>query len=182
MTKLLLDELVRKIAFEDDMNSYEELYHSMFSSLFSIAFSIVKNRETAEEIVSDVFLKIWQLRKKLAATEEVQLYIFRMARNQALTEITKWDNKRTVDISTVQEEPFLFLDNPEHKLISSELQARLTLAIQQLPAQCQLIFQLVKEEGLRYKQVAEILDLSVNTVRNQLSIAIKKLYEQLAEK
>ncbi len=55
MNRLLTEELIKRIALEDDMSAYEELYHLLFKSLFSIAYSIVQNKETSEEIVSDVF-------------------------------------------------------------------------------------------------------------------------------
>lgn len=181
MNKLLIEELMHRIAFADgDMNAYEQLYHSLFPSLFSVAFNILQNKETSEEIVSDVFLKIWNSRESLVQLDAMLLYIFRITKNMALTEYYKQKKKKVVGISTVNEEVFLRFDDPEQKVISGELQAKLNAAIKGLPPQCQLIFQLVKEDGLRYKEVAEILNLSVNTVRNQLGIAIKKLYEQLA--
>jgi RNA polymerase sigma-70 factor (ECF subfamily) len=64
---------------------------------------------------------------------------------------------------------------PEDELISAELAKKLSQAIRELPSQCRIIFQLVKEDGLKYKEVASILDISVLTVRNQVAIALKKL-------
>jgi RNA polymerase sigma-70 factor (ECF subfamily) len=109
------------------------------------------------------------------------MYIFKITKNAALTQHDRQKKQKLVDISSISEEVFLRFEDPEQKLISNELQSNLNAAIRSLPPQCQTIFHLVKEEGLRYKEVAEILDLSVNTVRNQLAIAVKKLYEQLSK-
>jgi RNA polymerase sigma-70 factor (ECF subfamily) len=182
MNKLLIEDLMKRISLHDDMSAYEKLYHLLFPALFSVAFSILQNKETSEEIVSDVFLKIWNSRRDLVQLDSLLMYIFRMTKNTALTEYEKQKRKKTIDISTISDEVFLRFEDPEQKLLSSELQTALNTAIQSLPPQCQAIFQLVKEDGLRYKEVAEILGLSVNTVRNQLAIAVKKLYEQLSKK
>jgi RNA polymerase sigma-70 factor (ECF subfamily) len=181
MNKLLIEELLGRIASDDDMTAYEKLYHLLFPSLFSISFSILQNKEASEEIVSDVFLKIWNSRQKLVQLDAVLMYIFRITKNAALTEQDRQRKNKLVDISSVNDEVFLRFEDPEQKLISSEMQAGLNAAIHSLPPQCQTIFHLVKEEGLKYREVAEILDLSVNTVRNQLAIAVKKLYEQLSK-
>src|SRR5690349_14826421 len=107
MEKLLVEELIKRTAL-DDMSAYEELYHLLSPSLFSIAFSIVSNREVAEEIVSDVFLKVWQARQKMAILETPLLYIFKMTRNQALTEAVKRSKQRTIDIFSISDEAFLW--------------------------------------------------------------------------
>ncbi len=150
MNKLLIEKLLERISSDDDMGAYEQLYHLLFPALFSIAFNILQSKETSEEIVSDVFLKIWNSRSYLAQLDSTLMYIFRMTKNTALTEYAKQKKERTTDISTLDHQVFLQFEDPEHKLISSELQIALNTAIQSLPPQCQAIFRLVKEDGLQY--------------------------------
>jgi len=79
------------------------------------------------------------------------------------------------------EDVLIELKDPSDYCISTELMKRINAAINQLPSQCKIIFKLIKEDGLSYKQVAEIMELSPFTVRNQLAIAVRKMGEILPE-
>lgn len=161
------------------MRAYEALYHLLFDGLYRFSYSIVKSKEVAEEIVSDVFIKTWQIRGKLTEIENLKVYLYTITKNFSLNYIHRNYKNSSISIDDMDIEPVIEVGNPEELCISAEIVARIRQSVQQLPPQCRIIFQLVKEEGMKYKEVAEILNISVFTVRNQLVIAVKKMAEAL---
>jgi RNA polymerase sigma-70 factor (family 1) len=172
-------ELQERIALYEDMKAYGQLYELLYEGLYRLAYSMVKSSEVAEEIVSDVFIKLWQIRGKLMEIEHLRVYLFTIAKNFSLNYITKNYKNITVSLDAVDVEPVMEFNGPAELCISADMVRQIRKAIQQLPPQCRLIFQLVKEEGLKYKEVAAILGISPLTVRNQLAIAIRKMGEVL---
>ncbi|HMH22747.1 MAG TPA: RNA polymerase sigma-70 factor [Puia sp.] len=172
-------ELQERIALYEDMKAYGQLYDFLYGGLHRLALSIVKSNEVAEEIVSDVFIKVWQIRGKLMEIEHLRVYLFTIAKNFSLNYITKNYKNLTVSLDHLDIEAVVEFNGPAEMCISADIVRQLRKAIQQLPPQCRLIFQLVKEEGLRYKEVAAILGISPLTVRNQLAIAVRKIGEVL---
>lgn len=170
-----IQDLQRHIALFNDMKAYEKLYGLLFDGLFRFSNSLVKSNEAAEEIVSDVFIKIWQLRHRLTEIDNLKVYCYTIAKNFSLNYITRHFKNPAVSLEELDVHAIIAVPTPEELCISSEKVKEIKQAINQLPPQCRIIFQLVKEDGLKYKEVAAILDISVLTVRNQLAIAIKKL-------
>lgn len=174
-----IENLKQRIALYEDMKAYEELYHLLYDGLHRFSFSIVKTKEVAEEIVSDVFIKIWQIRHRLPEIENLQVYLYTITKNFSFNYIHRNYKHPSVSINDMDIEPVIELGTPEELCISAEMINRIRQAIRQLPPQCRIIFQLVKEDGMKYKEVAEVLNISVFTVRNQLAIAVRKLGEVL---
>lgn len=172
-------QIQQRIAFYEDLKAYKELYDLFFDDLFRFAHSFVKSAEAAEEIVSDVFIKIWQIRNKLIEIENLKVYLYTITRNFSLNHITKSERQHFVDVDDSQLELIADLKTPEELCISAQTMNEIKDAIKELPAQCRLIFQLVKLDGLKYKEVASVLNISVFTVRNQVAIAMRKVAEAL---
>lgn len=172
-------EIQQRIAFYEDMKAYNQLYELLSDGLHRFSYSLVKSNEIAEEIVSDVFIKVWQIRSKLMEIENLRVYLYTIAKNFSLNYITKNYKNRVISLDTIDVEAVIEVNGPAEMCISADLVKQIRQVIRQLPPQCKLIFQLVKEDGLRYKEVAAILDLSPLTVRNQLAIAIRKIGETL---
>jgi RNA polymerase sigma-70 factor (family 1) len=170
-----IQELQKRIALYEDIKAYEALYQLMFDHLHSFSYSIVKSNEAAEEIVSDVFIKIWQIRGRLAEIDNLKVYLFTIAKNFSINYIHKNYKNIPRSIEDMDIEPVVSVANPEELYISAELINKVKQVIRELPPQCRLIFQLVKEDGMKYKEAAEILGISVLTVRNQLVIAIRRI-------
>jgi RNA polymerase sigma-70 factor (family 1) len=173
-----------RIALSEDMKAYKELYLLMFDSLFQFSFSFVKSKQVAQEIVSDVFIKLWQIRSQLNAVDSLKPYLFEIAKNFSLSYLAKASKNLSiqiedVDLDEIDIESLIEFKNPEDSYISKEAINQIMQAIRQLPPQCQLIFSMVKVEGLKYKEVARLLDISVFTVRNQVAIAVKKIEDTL---
>lgn len=157
------------------MKAYESLYHHMFDHLHQFSFSILKSSEAAEEIVSDVFIKLWQIRSRLTEIANLKVYLFTITRNFSINYIHKYYKNTPYSIDEMDIHPAVQIGNPEEIYITAETINRIRKAINDLPPQCRLIFQLVKEDGMKYKEAAEVLNISPLTVRNQLAIAIKKI-------
>lgn len=168
-----------RIALYDDMKAYKELYLLLFKGLHRFSYSLVRSTEVAEEIVSDVFIKIWQIRDQLNKIENLEVYMYSVTKNFSLNYITKNRKNTVVQLDEMDVEAVIEFNCPEELLISAETINSVKQIINELPSQCKLIFLLVREDGLKYKEVATILNISVFTVRNQVAIATRKIAEIL---
>ncbi|HXB05547.1 MAG TPA: RNA polymerase sigma-70 factor [Puia sp.] len=166
-----------RIALYDDMKAYKQLYEQLSAGLHRFSYSLVRSAEVAEEIVSDVFIKVWQMRSKLQEIDNLRVYLYTIARNLSLNYLARNADSRVIGLDTLDGSAFIDANSPADICISADLVSQMRKIIQQLPPQCRLIFQLVREEGLRYKEVAAILEISPYTVRNQMAIAIQKIGE-----
>jgi RNA polymerase sigma-70 factor (family 1) len=164
-----------RIVLSDDQGAYEELFMEFYSFLHRFAQSFVKSRQIAEEVVSDVFIKIWEKRLELGRIANLKVYLYIATRNIALNYLEKQKRMDINDIEVAGSEIKSLYFNPEQLMITAEMMIGIQGAINDLPPKCKLIFKLVKEEGLRYKEVAEILHISPKTVENQLAIALQKI-------
>lgn len=172
-------EMQERIAFYEDMKAYNQLFELLSGGLFRFTYSLVKSNEVAEEIVSDVFIKLWQIRDRLSEIENLKVYLYTIAKNFSLNYLTKHYKNTVVSLDEVDVESVIEFNGPAEMCISADIIQQIRRIIRQLPPQCRVIFQLVKEEGLKYKEVAAVLDISPLTVRNQLAIAIRKIGEAL---
>ena len=170
-----LQYLQQRIALLEDQQAYKELFTSLYSYLFRFAKTLVKDKETAEEIVSDVFIKVWEKRKKLQKIHNLKVYLYIATRNIAFNYLDKQKRTATNPLEDIPIELTSVYIDPEQLMITADMLALIHLAINQLPPQCRIIFKLTKEDGLKYREVAEILNLSIKTVENQLSIALHKI-------
>jgi RNA polymerase sigma-70 factor (family 1) len=176
--KSIIADLQQKIALYEDMNAYRQLYELLNERLFWFIYSFVKSREAAEEIVSDVFIKLWKIRDELSSIRNLQVFLYVIARNYSLNYIIKEYKYPHVSLDEIQLDVTTSI-NPEELYISTEMSGKINKAISELPAQCRLIFRMVREDGLKHKEVADILNLSKTTIRNQLVIAVRKIAQAM---
>jgi len=174
-----IQELQERIALYEDIKAYTGLYELLFDGLHRLSYSIVKSKEVAEEIVSDVFIKLWQIRGNLMEINNLKVYLYTITKNFSLNYVSRNSKNVTVSLDTIDFETIVEIEGPADKCISADMLNLIRQVIDKLPPQCKLIFQLVKEEGLKYKEVAAILDISPFTVRNQIAIAVRIIGEIL---
>lgn len=167
--------LLQRIQNYDDQQSFEKFYQLFFFRLYQFAYLYVHSKESAEEVVNDVFLSLWQKRKTLDTINNINVYLYVAVKNASLNWLRKNRRVFTVSIDELTVDHLHLVPNPEILLITREFQSLILKAIEQLPPRCKIIFKLIKEDGLSYKEVASILDLSVKTVDSQLYHALKKL-------
>lgn len=164
------------------MKAYEALYAILFNDLYRIAFSIVKSKETAEEIVSDVFVKLWKKNDQLLHVDNLRLYLFTATKNYSLNYIVKQSKRHLLNYENEEcrncNEDYCDF-SPEEIYISNETESMVNKAIRDLPPQCRKIFEMVRVEGLQYKDVANALKISRFTVRNQVVIASRRISKTL---
>src|SRR5580704_2435066 len=167
--------LQMRIARFDDQKAYEELYVSLYEYLYNFAWSFVKSKQLSEEIVSDVFIKVWQKRSTLESIENFKVYLYVVAKNISLNYVGKNKTLTYSDIRDLSAELVSTYSDPEQLLITSDMMQLINNAVAQLPTRCRLIFRLVKEDRMKCREVAEILQISIKTVENQVAIAVRKI-------
>ena len=167
--------LWKLICNNDDEKAFELLFHLLNNSLTKFCILYVNQREIAEEIVSDVFVKCWLNRKTLTEILNPETYLFVAVKNQSLNHIKKYSSIHLVQIEETNSVEFVNTYNPQREIENKELVFRMDKAITALPQQCRIVFRLIKEDGMKYKEVAEILNISPRTVQTQLFRAVKKL-------
>ena len=170
-----ITDLQIRIARNEDHKAYKELFTSLHTYLLHFAFTLVKMKQPAEEIVSDVFIKIWQKRKDLEKIENLKVYLYIATKNTALNYLEKQKRTATDNIDKFANQFKSIYFDPEQLMITADMVSLIYEAIENLPARCKMIFKFVKEDNLKYKEVAEILNISEKTVENQLAIALRKI-------
>jgi RNA polymerase sigma-70 factor (family 1) len=172
------NQLWNKIHLEDDAKAFERLYYAMFNKLIKFSVHYVNHKEVAEEIVSEVFVNCWKNRKEMGDVQNPESYLYIAVRNQSLKHCRKFSRAYMVELD---ENEFRLTDfaDPSKKIERKELHRQLDEAIETLPAQARMIFRMIKENGLKYKEVAQILNISPRTVQTQLFRAIAKLRDAL---
>jgi RNA polymerase sigma-70 factor (family 1) len=159
-----------------DETAFTQLYLHFGKRLIHFAVSLVRSKEIAEELVEDVFVKLWANRHRIREIENLTVYLYVSVKNKALNALSHKAHELVVA-------PFDYLDttidefspDPYDLMITAEMMTRMRRAIESLPPRCKIIFKLIRENGLKYKEVAEILNISVNTIDVQMAIAVKKI-------
>ena len=170
-----IKRLLWLIAHNEDQAAYKELFMLLYYRLKKFAYSILKSNEETEELVQDFFLLIWEKRNQLVSIESPRLYFYATVRNLAITKITQ----RKKQVGVAPEDWLVKLNSiyfePEELFISEETLKKINQSIEELPPRCRLIFKLIKEDGLQYREVAELLNLSVKTIEAQMAIAFRRI-------
>src|SRR5882757_765781 len=167
--------LLQQIA-AGDQAAFREVYLTFYKRLYQFALAIVKTKEPAEEIVEDVFIRIWQQKEALASIRNLRVYLYTAIKNTALNYLSKKARESiTEPFDHIQIELNGSSITPEQILITAEMFKKIQTAVEALPPRCKMIFKLVREDGLRYKEIAEILNISVNTIDVQMAIAVSRI-------
>ncbi|NSL88860.1 RNA polymerase sigma-70 factor [Chitinophaga sp. Mgbs1] len=174
---LYSDEVLRGLQARDRA-VFARVYEHFYPVLFATACKYLKDRAQAEEVIQDVFLKLWEKDFRLEHAAALKSYLFRAVINQSLNSLQR--NRMTEDhhsaLQYLQEESYLCTFIEEQ-----ELRERIHYAVEKLPEQCRRIFKLSRYEGFKNNEIAHQLDLSVKTVENQMTIALKQLRAALLD-
>ncbi|MDH5380692.1 MAG: RNA polymerase sigma-70 factor [Cyclobacteriaceae bacterium] len=169
---------IKAIVKYDDVGAFEFIFNSFYERLFRIAIFYLKIKEQAEDATSEVFSKLWEKRKTLNGIKSLDKYLFTMCRNQCIQNIR---NRRHLDFDNFKLEfnQQLVIDTPESQIISKEFVAFFNEHINKLSPKCRLIYLMVKDDGLKYKEVAHLLNISQKTVENQMSKALSQIRKSI---
>lgn len=168
--------------------NFDSIYINNFSRLFLFAKEYVLFDEEAENIVQDIFLMLWEKRDALRVDVSLTAYLFTLVKNKCI-DFLRHRMVEQIYSENIQQEyneelnvKLFALESFDHNFSSEEqIEILLRNAIDKLPERCRLIFIKSRIEGKKYKEIAEELNLSVNTVEGQISIALKKLREELKD-
>ncbi|MDN5289400.1 MAG: polymerase sigma-70 factor [Mucilaginibacter sp.] len=166
--------LLSDIALNNSRASFKRLYLFYYSKLFSLAKSLVKSDELAEEITDDVLVSLWIRRTALTEINNFTFYSYSAIKNKSLTYISK-TQVNNVSIDHIDLEIADPSASGEDKLACADLIKIINIALSKLSEPCRLVFKLVKEDGLKYREVASLLDISVKTVEYHMGNAMKTL-------
>lgn len=177
-------ELTEQQHFESlrsgDVTVFEMFFKAYYQPLCNYAYTFVQDRDEAEEIVQATFLSFWEKRQGIEVRTSLKSYFYTMVRNACLNVIKHEKIKQR----HVGEELALAdraHDSVAQKVLASELEGRIQIAMEKLPEQCRLIFKLSRFEEMKYAEIAGELNLSIKTVENQMGKALKIMREQLKD-
>jgi RNA polymerase sigma-70 factor (family 1) len=168
-----LDDLFTRV-INDDYEAFEKIFKRTYRSLCAFSNGMVKKHELSEEIVDDVFCSLWKNRKKIQINTSFHSYLLAAVRNKSFD----WLRKMKHEKSTLLENAATVAcgQSIAHEtLIYEELYGQIEAAIQELPKQCRIIFLMSRDQDLKYKEIAEILNISIKTVDTQMGRALKYL-------
>lgn len=165
------------------LDAYEELFRKYYVYLCIVAEHIVKNSEDAEEIVSDVFVKLWKLKDKTGIITSVKAYLIRAVHNTSINylEQNSLKQKSTGSLSGSDLQVFAWeSDYPLGRMYEKELMEIVIKGINELPEACREIFLLSRDKEMKYEEISKKLGISVNTVKSQMKIALSRLHRIVA--
>jgi RNA polymerase sigma-70 factor (ECF subfamily) len=172
-------ETIRRIR-KGDVDQFEMLFRSSYVALVRYAKVLVRDHDSAEEIVQELFFRLWQDREKLKIESSLNGYLFRAVHNRCLHHIEhlKVVEKHAGELSWRQPET---QESPAEILEYAELQDRIASILERLPERCGQIFYMNRFEGLKYSEIAEKLSVSVKTVEANMGKALKEFRNELTE-
>lgn len=161
----------------DDKKAFDELFFSFYRDLCRFALIFLGDKDNSEEVVQRVFVRIWEQRKRLAQPENTKSYLFRSVYNECLKSLRSQSaQKRCYENYYVH----FLKESADTQMADIEIIIPyLNAAIEKLPERCRQIFILNKMEGMKQREIAELLNISTKTVENQVAIAISKLRTEL---
>lgn len=172
-----MNMLIRQIR-QGNIQAFDQLYKQFGERLYGFAFSILKNHEDAKEIVQETFMKLWIKRERLNSSQSVKALLFSISYHITIDLLRKKlkEEKYQCYIQNYFKE-----DEPDTNNLAgyNELIDELQKAISRLPEQRRKIYQLSREEGLSHNEIAKKLGITVKTVENQITLALKIIRQQL---
>ncbi len=165
--------LLSRIA-EGDEEAFASLFHTWRDRLYFFALRITNSSQQAEDLVQDVFVKLWLQRNNLAEIYNFQAWIYRVIRNQAISDLRRISLETTI-LAHLKKESGNVSQLADEVLLRKQLQEVLQQAIDKLPPRQKQIYTMIRIEGLKQDEIASRLNISISTVQNHMTEALKKL-------
>lgn len=176
--ELALRHLIVNIS-QGNKSAFSRLFELYYDKFVQVALLYVRCCRNAEDIVSEVFIKILKHSVTIRDVKYIEAYLYRMVKNHCLDFLDKKENRSVVMVDKFEEHHFAHIGDLRLEVESSELQGIIENCVQSFPPKRRAIYKLIKEDRLSYKQVAEILNIAPKTVDNQLYLAIKSFRKVL---
>jgi RNA polymerase sigma-70 factor (ECF subfamily) len=163
---------------QSDHGAFDTIFRAFYAPLVGLAERMLRQRETAEEIVQDVLLEVWRRRGDLVVEESLRAYLYRATRNRVLNHIRHGEVvQRTARMLRDEQVP---QRTAVADVMESEIDEAVREAVGALPDRCREVFELSRQHGLKYAEIAVTLGISVKTVEAQMGKALRVLREKLA--
>jgi len=176
----LENESIGTLLAQRDEAAFEQVFKIHFKRLHAYAFTILRDEIQAEEMVQQVFFKLWERNDNLSLTGSISSYLYRAVHNESLNYIkhqkVRSNHQLNVAYSMKNE-----VEHPAKKIMAGELEKKIHSALNELPEQCRTIFQMSRFDELKYREIADKLDISVKTVESQMSKALRLLRVKLVD-
>ncbi len=176
----LEDQAIGTLLSKRDETAFEQVFKTHFKRLHAYAFTILRDEMEAEEMVQQVFFKLWERNENLSLTGSVSAYLYRAVHNESLNYIkhqkVRSNHQLHIAYSMKNE-----VEHPAKEILRGELEKKIHSALNELPEQCRTIFQMSRFDELKYREIADKLGISVKTVENQMGKALKLLREKLVD-
>ena len=162
-----------------DTRAFRQIFDALFSNLTKFSFSFVHSKEAATEIVDELFVQLWVKRLDIMKINDLRVYLYTATKNASLNYISK--KAKQIEVEPYENLIVQMTDvvSPEQIMITKEMLQKIKEAVDSLPPRCKLIFKFVREDGLSYSEVAEILGLSIKTIDAQMVIAVSRIRAKL---
>ncbi|MBO0931243.1 RNA polymerase sigma-70 factor [Fibrella aquatilis] len=177
----LADTLFRRVTAANDYPAFRQLFSLHYAPLCSYATRFVRCPQVAEELVADVFVKLWRNRAQIEIYASFQPYCYRAVKNQSLDYLKSRSchENSHCELTSDHHAPTAPSESPEQRIIDYEFDVRFNRAVAQLPRQGQLIYRLSREQGLKYRDIAGQLGISVRTVEAHMNRSLHVLRNSL---
>jgi len=164
-----------------DQKSFDLLFDRYYNSLCNYAFLYLKESALTQEIVADVYIKIWNNRESIEINTNLKSYFYRSTHNEVISHLRK-ARLKTIPLDNINDMGKPIDETPETLMINKEVCTTFSNLINSLPKQAGLVFRLHKVDGLTYKQIANVLGLSVKTIENHMGRALKTMRKMFEAK
>ncbi len=171
---LYTDQQLMEQLKQGNEKALEILFKKYYSSLTRFANTILKDKASAEDMVQDVFMKIWNNSNRIEINSSLKAYLFTATRNHCFNLLKRADRDE-VSAEAIENDSSLSVNDIEEKIAAKSLNLKIQEAIELLPEKCKLTFQLSRFENMSYKEIAETMNVSVKTVENQMGKALSTL-------
>lgn len=174
------DQSISILLAKKDEAAFEQVFKTYFKNLHAYACTILKNEDEAEEMVQQIFFKLWDRADNLSFNGPIAAYLYRAIHNECLNYLKHQKVRSNHQLYVAHS----MKNQSEHapgRVMEKELEARYKEALEELPEQCRLIFQLSRFGDMKYREIADELNISVKTVENQMGKALKILRQKLVE-
>ena len=159
-----------------DNHAFEKLFKAYFAPLMAFSRRILADEDDAREVVHQVFINLWEKRDEIDLSTSLKSYLFTSVNNRSLNVIRDRKKYSSEEVPEIAGEW-----DVSAQIETMELEEKIREVIRSLPDKCREVFELNRFEGLRYSEIATQLDISVKTVENQVSKALRILREQLGK-
>lgn len=163
---------------DDNPAAFETLFLHYYPKVKLFLIGFLKDEESAQDIVQDVFLKLWQRRKELDSLTNFNAFLFRCAKNEMLNYLRK-QYIGTLYIEKEIQKEARYNNDPESEYVATELSSLVKSMVEKMPSQRKIIFRMSREEGLSSDEIAQRLNINKRTVENHLSLALRTIRENI---